>query len=140
MFKKGKNEKVIGYNIFGLDEEREKGYIYETFKDIMSGVSFLYWWLVSGNRKLLRGLYKMYFMSCNCAVSRKEIQLVIRRHKSLQQIKKCRENVIEYRGSMEPEKKKLHLDNRAEKYKTMGTSGKEKMRYKSMSADAKKGI
>ena len=128
----------------GLDEEREKGYIYETFKDITSGVSFLYRWLVGGNRNLLGGLYKMYFISCNCAVSRKEIQLVIRRHKSFQQIKKRREYIIEYRGTMEPEKKKLHLDERVEKYKTMGTTEKKKlnfwkkMNYKSMSADDEK--
>ena len=52
MFKKGNNGKILAYNIFGIDEERDKRYIYETFKDITSGVSFL-WWLLSGKRNLL---------------------------------------------------------------------------------------
>ena len=86
----------------------------------------------------------MCFLSCNCAASKKELQLVIRRYKSFQQRKKRTENMIEYYATMQPEKKKANLDHCAEKYKTMGTNEKKKisfqnkMKYKSMSADDEK--
>ena len=122
---KRESKRKISYVIFGLDDMNGKGYIFEKFHDIKSAMIRLGGLISHAGR--LSETYEMQFINCKCELSKKELQLVIRRHKSSKQKAKYAEKRRQYYAAMEPEKKRACLEHLAERYISMTRNEKERL-------------
>ena len=106
------------YAVFGIDNKKSKGYVYEIFDSVTSAIELLVR-ILTDKKELEAATYEMQFIKCSCDLLEKERQRIIRNHLSVKQkqnfAKKRRENY----ASMDPVKKRACLDNCAVKYVNM---------------------
>ena len=106
------------YAVFGIDNKKSKGYVYEMFESVTSAIELLVR-ILTNKKELEAATYEMQFIKCSCDLLEKERQRIIRNHLSVKQkqnlAKKRRENY----ASMDPVKKRACLDNCAVKYVNM---------------------
>ena len=130
------------YVIFGLDSRNDKGFVYEKLQERHGAVRLLIK-LTTEKRRLDTKWYEITFIECRCEMSKKDLQLVIRRHKSANEKRRLAEKQKAKYAAMEPVKKRALLNNRVEKY--MKTTANDKRailnrhgeRYRSMGRDEK---
>ena len=116
----------ISYCFFGIDDRSEKGYFYETIEDKRKAMKYVC--TVMADRAQMEAVpYKIQFIRYSCELTKREIQVVMRRHKSAKQKVKYAEQKRQYRAQIEPAKQRACLDCRAERYKTMEPSKKREL-------------
>ena len=106
------------YAVFGLDNEKSKGYFYEIFESVTSAIELLVR-ILTDKKASEAKTYEMQFIKCSCDVLEKDRQKIIRRHVSVKQKQKLAKQRRENYASMDPAKKRACLDNYAAKYANM---------------------
>ena len=106
------------YAVFGLDNKKSKGYVYEIFESVTSAIELLVK-ILTDKKELDTVTYEMQFIKCSCDLSKKDRQKIIRRHLSAKQKQKLAKQRRENYASMDPVKKRACLDNCAAKYTNM---------------------
>ena len=106
------------YAVFGLDNKKSKGYVYEIFDSVTSAIELLVK-ILTDKKELDTVTYEMQFIKCSCDLSEKDRQKIIRRHLSAKQKQKLAKQRRENYASMDPAKKRACLDNCAANYTNM---------------------
>ena len=75
------------YAVFGLDNKKSKGYVYEIFDSVTSAIELLVK-ILTDKKELDTVTYEMQFIKCSCDLSEKDRQKIIRRHLSAKQKQK----------------------------------------------------
>ncbi|KAL9989441.1 hypothetical protein ACROYT_G003990 [Oculina patagonica] len=102
------------YNLFGLNNSKLKGHDYEKVKNITSAIELLLR-MIADKTTLDVKAYEIHFVKCNCELSSKDRQTVLRRHVSAKQKQKLAKDRRESYAAMEPAKKRACLDYYASK-------------------------
>ena len=126
------------YAVFGLDSSNSKGYVYEIVQDVASAIKLLVRTLT--DRTTLKAKsYEIQFIKCNCELSEKDRQNVIRRHVSVNQKQKLAKQRTENYAAMEPEKKRAkyaHMEPCEKKALSIANAEK----YSAMKPDKKRAL
>ena len=117
IFKSGKMGRKI-YAVFGIDNKKSKGYVYEIVKSVTSAIKVLIG-MLTDKKTLEAKAYEMQFIKCSCDLLDKDRKKVIRRHMSLNQKQKLAKQRRENYAAMEPAEKRACLDSCAAKYANM---------------------
>ena len=72
------------YAVFGLDNKKLKGYVYEIFKSVTSAIELLVR-ILTDKKELEAATYEMQFIKCSCDLLEKDRQKIIRRYLSVKQ-------------------------------------------------------
>ena len=114
----GESQGKTSYAVFRIDDTNSRGYVYEKHRDVASTVQTLF--TITNGKSILKATsYEMQFIKCNCNLTNKMRQLLLRRHKSAQQKARYATQQRNYHSAMAPNKKRAFLENRALKYGTM---------------------
>ena len=84
---KRRNLRRQSYAVFGLDNKKTKGYVYEIFESVTSAIELLVR-ILTDKKELEAETYEMQFIKCSCDLSEKDRQKIIRRHISVKQKQK----------------------------------------------------
>ncbi|KAL9965076.1 hypothetical protein ACROYT_G028808 [Oculina patagonica] len=110
------------YAVFGLDNRKSKGYVYELVQNITSAIELLL--RVITEKTTGAKAFEIQFIKCNCELSKEDRQKVLRRHMSVKQKRKLSKKRRENYAAMEPAKKRACLDSYVAKYANMDTNKK----------------
>ncbi|XP_078375420.1 uncharacterized protein LOC144658810 [Oculina patagonica] len=110
------------YAVFGLDNRKSKGYVYELVQNITSAIELLL--RVITEKTTGAKAFEIQFIKCNCELSKEDRQKVLRRHMSVKQKRKLAKERRENYAAMEPAKKRACLDSYVAKYANMDTNKK----------------
>ena len=111
------------YAVFGVDNKKAKGYVYEIFENVTSAIELLVR-ILTDKQELKAKTYEMQFIKCSCDLLEKDRQKIIRRHLSVKQKQNLAKQRRENYASMDPVKKRACLDNCAVKYTNMESGQK----------------
>ena len=98
----------------------------KVFSDVDSVID-LFCSIIENKFNCFETKYEVAFLRCLCEVSNIERKQIIRNHKSTSEIAATARKVRETYSSMDPEKKKELLSNKAEHYRSMNSHDKEQL-------------